>query len=78
MEYRDDLRRFARSHVQLEDMATRYPHLGLSPDDVEQTGTGAKSELPRDRVAERHAPSEEPTPSDWVADVGTDENGNEE
>jgi hypothetical protein len=71
-EHRDDLRRFARSLVQLDDMFTRYPDSGLTPDDVEQTGEGAKTELPRDRGAERHAPREEPSPSDWAADVGAD------
>lgn len=76
-EHRDDLRRFARSLVQLDDMFTRYPDPGFIPDDVEQTGAGAKTELPHDRSGERHAPSEEPLPSDWVADAGTDgdENG---
>jgi hypothetical protein len=72
LEHRDDVRRFARSLVQLDDMAARYPDPGLSPDDVKQTGSGAKTEIPRDRTAERSTPSAEPAPDDWVADTGTD------
>ncbi len=59
-------------------MFTRYPDPGLTLDDVEQTGEGTKTELPRDRGDGRHAPSEDPAPSDWVADAGTDEDQNEE
>jgi hypothetical protein len=77
-EHRDDLRRFVRSLVQLDDLFTRYPDPGLSPDDVEETGGGAKTELPHDRGAESLASGEEPAPSDWVVDTGTDGNGNEE
>ena len=71
-EHRDDLRRFARSLVQLDDMFTRYPDPGLRPGDVEQTGRDVKKELPRDRVAERDTLGEEPMPSDWVTETGTD------
>lgn len=67
LEHRDDVRRFARSLVQLNDMATQYPEHRLDPRDVEQTGNGAKAELPRDRDAERSTSGEEPVPSDWVA-----------
>jgi hypothetical protein len=73
-EHRDDLRRFARSLVQLNNMFIRYPDPSLTPDDVEQTGEGAKTELPPDRVAERHTPGEEPAPSDWVTETDTDSN----
>lgn len=71
LEHRDDVRRFARSLVQLNDMAARYPDLGLGPEDVEQTGNGAKTELPRDRKAERSTAGEEPGPSDWVASTNS-------
>jgi len=75
LEHRDDLRRFARSLVQLDDMTTRYPDPGLEPDDVTQTGSGAKTELPRnhdDRRADRDA---EPAPEDWVTSTNTDSTG---
>lgn len=75
-EHRDDLRRFARSLVQLNEMFTRYPDPGLSPDDVEQTGSDAKTELPRSREAERNTPDEEPAPNDWVVNTGS--NGDSE
>lgn len=68
LEHRDDVRRFARSLVQLNDMAARYPDLGLVPGDAEQTGNGAKTELPRDREAERSTSGEDPVPSDWDED----------
>ena len=77
-EHRDDLRRFARSLVQLDEMFTRYPDPGLSPDDVEQTGDSAKTELPRSREAERNAPDEEPAPNDWVVDTGSDGDSEEQ
>jgi len=71
LEHRDDLRRFARSLVQLDDMTTRYPDPGLGPEDVEQTGSGAKTELPRDRVDRRTDRDAEPAPEDWVASTDT-------
>jgi len=72
LERRDDVRRFARSLVQLDDMATRYPDPGLTPDDVEQTGEGARRELPHDRANSDHAESkEEPAPTEWVDSTDT-------
>ena len=68
-EHRDDLRRFARSLVQLNDMLTRYPDPGLTPDDSTQTGDGVKTELPDTRRGDHHTSGEEPGPSDWVADA---------
>lgn len=75
LEHRDDLLRFARSLVQLDDTATRYPNPGLGPEDVEQTGSGAKTELPRDRGDQRTDRDAEPAPQDWV--TSTDTNTNE-
>ena len=81
LDHRSDLRRFARSLVQLDDMATRYPNPGIGSDDVEQTGTGAKTELPRERVGDTTS-GEEPAPSDWVTQTDTepnsDDSGNED
>jgi len=76
--HRDDLRRFARSLVQLEDLLTRYPDPGLSPVDVVQTGEGAKTELQTERRATRHTPNSEPAPSDWVSETDADVDENEE
>jgi len=73
-EHRDDLRRFARSLVQLNSMFTRHPDAGFRPNDVEQTGTGAKREIPRYRIAERDVPGEEPAPNDWVTETDTGSN----
>lgn len=55
-------------------MFIRYADPGLGPDDVEQTGEGAKTELPSARIAERHTYGEEPPPSDWVTETDTDSN----
>ena len=72
LDHRDDVRRFARSLVQLDDMAGRYPDPGPNPEDVEQTGEGAKTELPRDRGGTGEDGSgEEPAPSDWVRNTGS-------
>lgn len=72
LEHRDDVRRFARSLVQLDDMAARYPDPGLTPDDVEQTGTGPRRELPRDRAGTDCIESgEEPAPTDWINSTDT-------
>ena len=70
-EHRDDLRRFARSLVQLDEMAARYPEPGLTPDDVEQTGGGAKAEIPSDRLAECETTGEEPAVQDWITETET-------
>jgi hypothetical protein len=71
-DHRDDVRRFARSLVQLDEMFTRYPNPGLGPDDVEQTGTGAKTEITRDTEAEHDTSGSEPAPADWVTGTDTD------
>jgi hypothetical protein len=73
LEHRNDVRRFARSLVQLDEMTGRYPDPGLGPDDVEQTGSGAKAEIPHDRVDEREGDGEEPAHSDWM--TATDGDG---
>ena len=74
LEHREDLRRFARSLVQLDEMVTRYPDPGIGPDDVTQTGTGAKTELPRERAEERTPPTEEPAPTEWMTETSTESN----
>lgn len=75
LERRDDVRRFARSLVQLDDLVTRYPDPGLTPNDVEQTGTGARRELPRDRIGtDRHDSDTEPAPTEWISSTDTDSN----
>jgi hypothetical protein len=71
-EHRADIRRFARSLVQLDGMVTRYPDPDLGPDDVDQTGTGAKTEIPRDKVIEHDTSESEPAPTDWVTETDTD------
>ena len=53
-----DLRRFARSIVQLDEMVARYPEPGLTLDDVDQTGGGAKTEIPSERLADRDTTGE--------------------
>ena len=48
LEHREDLRRFAQSLVSLDAMLSRHPEAGIDPDDVEQTGTAARTEIPID------------------------------
>jgi len=67
LDHREDLRRFAQSLVSLDTMLSRYPEAGIDPDDVEQTGASAKTEIPNDRLQERDTPREEPTPEEWIA-----------
>lgn len=76
-EHRDDVRRFGRSLVQLDDMFTQHPDPGLGPSDVQQTGTGAKRKIPRDRLAGRDAPGDEPAPNEWVTETDTDVNSDD-
>jgi hypothetical protein len=74
-EHRDDVRRFARSLVQLDEMAIRYPDPGLTPDDVEQTGTSARRELPHDRAStSQNGFEQEPAPDDWINSTTTTSN----
>ena len=67
LDHREDLRRFAQSLVSLDTMLSRHPEAGIDPDDVEQTGASAKTELPSDRLQERDTPCGEPTPEEWIA-----------
>ena len=67
LDHREDLRRFARSLVSLDTMLSRYPEAGIDPDDVEQTGASAKTEIPSDRLQERDTSREEPAPEEWIA-----------
>jgi hypothetical protein len=64
LEHREDLRRFAQSLVSLDAMLSRHPEAGIDPDDVEQTGTSAKVEIPIDDRQEREQPREEPPPDE--------------
>lgn len=72
--HREDLRRFARSLVQLDEMVTRYPDPGLGPDDVTQAGTGAKTELSQERAEGHTPPTEEPVPTEWMTETSTESN----
>ncbi len=72
IEHREDVRRFAQSLVQLDDMAARYPDPGLTPDDIEQTGTDARRKLPSDHgETHRDTHGEEPAPNDWINNTDT-------
>lgn len=66
LDHRDDLQRFAQSLVSLDAMLSRHPEAGVSPDDVTQTGVGAKREIPRDRLQRQDTPREEPEPEEWI------------
>jgi len=63
LEHREDLRRFAQSLVSLDTMLSRHPEAGIAPDDVEQTGTSAKTEIrsTTDKNARRRARNQRPT-----------------
>ena len=67
LDHREDLGRFAQSLVSLDTMLARYPEAGIDPDDVEQTGTSAKTKIPSDRLQKRETSREEPTPEEWIA-----------
>ncbi len=41
-EYREDLRRFAQSLVQLDTMFTQHPEASVDPEDVKETGESVK------------------------------------
>jgi len=66
LDHREDLRRFAQSLVSLDMMLSRHIEAGIDPDDVEQTGTSAKTEIPSDRLEGRETPREEPAPDEWI------------
>ena len=46
---------------------TRHPEAGIDPDNVEQTGASAKTEIPNDCLQEQDTPREEPAPEEWIA-----------
>lgn len=73
LDHRADLRRFAQSLISLDDLFHRYPDVGISPEDIEQTGTTAKKELSPERLNTADNPSEEPPVGEWIVD----ENGSE-
>ncbi|PSP68481.1 PaaX domain-containing protein [Halobacteriales archaeon QS_1_69_70] len=66
LEHREDLRRFAQSLISLDTMLSRHSEAGIEPDDVEQTGTSARTEIPSDDRQERETPREEPAPDEWI------------
>lgn len=66
LEHREDLRRFAQSLVTLDGMVSRHPEAVVSPNDIEQTGASAKTEIPGERLQGHDTPREEPTPEEWI------------
>jgi len=66
LDHREDLQRFVQSLVSLDTMLSRHPEAGIDPDDVEQTGASAKTEIPTDRLQEQDTPREEPAPDEWI------------
>lgn len=67
LDHRDDLVRFAQSLVSLDTMLSRHPEAGINPDDINQTGASAKTEIPNDRLQKRDTPRAEPTPEEWMS-----------
>jgi hypothetical protein len=47
-------------------MLSQHPEASIEPDDVEQTGTSARTEIPIDDLQERETPREEPAPDEWI------------
>lgn len=66
LDHREDLVRFAQSLVSLRSMLSRHPEAGIKPDDIEQTGSSAKTEIPNDRLQKRETQREEPEPEEWI------------
>lgn len=72
-DHRADLRRFAQSLVSLDGLFHRYPEVGISPEDIEQTGTPAKEELSSERLNTADGPFEEPPTGEWIVDENDSE-----
>lgn len=72
-DHRADLRRFAQSLISLDSLFHRYPEVGISPEDIEQTGTTAKEELSPERLNTADDPSEEPSAGEWIVDENDSE-----
>ncbi|MFC7009951.1 MarR family transcriptional regulator [Halalkalicoccus salilacus] len=72
-DHRADLRRFAQSLISLDTLFHRYPEVGISPEDIEQTGTTAKEELSPERLNTADDPSEEPPAGEWIVDENDSE-----
>lgn len=68
LDHRADLRRFAQSLVSLDSLFQRYSDVGLSPDDIEQTGETAKEPIPPERLDTPDEPTEEPSIGEWIVD----------
>ena len=64
LESRDNLRRFARSHVQLHNLTDRYDD-SLSPADIEQTGANPTSDA-RAKADQHGNDTAEPAPEEWI------------
>ena len=47
-------------------MLSRHSEAGIDPDDVEQTGTSARTEIPSDDLQEGETPREKPVPDEWI------------
>lgn len=73
LDHRTDLRRFAQSLISLDSLFHRYPEGGISPEDIEQTGTTAKEELPPERLNTVDAPTEEPPAGEWIVNENDSE-----
>lgn len=72
---REDIRRFAKSLVSLEEMAAQYPEAALSVEDIEQVGEPPGEPLPEDRLDPNTSSTEDdPAIDEWV-DFDTDDSG---
>ncbi|GAD51861.1 hypothetical protein MBEHAL_0621 [Halarchaeum acidiphilum MH1-52-1] len=64
LESRDDLRRFARGLVQVQDLTDRYDD-EFTPADIEQTGENPTSDA-QSGAEQDSGTTEGPTPEDWI------------
>jgi len=67
LDHREDLVRFAKSLVSLDMMLSRHPEARIDPDDIEQTGASARTEIPNERLQKPDTPGEEPAPEEWIS-----------
>lgn len=64
LESRDDLRRFVRGLVQIQDLTDRYDN-DFTPADIEQTGENPTSNA-HSGTGQSSSATEEPAPEDWI------------